>query len=54
MEKKNTPAKIVKPVKRDQAPIDENPLAKPETSKKDITVKKDRKTERIKDDDWKI
>lgn len=52
MENKNQ--KPVPPVKRSQAPLDENPLAKPDKSKKDIAVKKQAKSKTMKDDDWKI
>lgn len=43
-----------KPVKKSQAPIDENPLAKPDKTQKDLAVKKQQKSKTMKDDDWKI
>jgi hypothetical protein len=52
MEKKNQ--KTTPPVERTQAPLDENPLAKPEKSKKDIAAKKRAKSETMKDDEWVI
>lgn len=42
------------PVKHNQAPLDENPLAKPEKSKKDLAVKKQEKSKTLKDDEWII
>lgn len=50
----NKDQKPVPPVKRTQAPLDENPLAKPEKSKKDIEVKKREKSKTMKDDEWTI
>lgn len=42
------------PVKKNQAPIDENPLAKPDKSKKELLAEKKAKSRTLKDDDWKI
>lgn len=42
------------PVKRTQAPLDENPLAKPDKTKKDLKEKGIEKSKTMKDDDWKI
>ena len=51
MEKTKKP---IPPVKQNQAPIDENPLAKPEKSGKDIAVEKKGKSKTMKDDEWAI
>lgn len=50
MEKRNQKP----PVKENQAPIDENPMAKPDKTKKDLANKKRKKSETMKDDEWKI
>lgn len=40
------------PVKDNQAPLDENPLAKPDKSKKDIAEKPVKKSKTMKDKPW--
>jgi hypothetical protein len=43
----------VPPARPTQAPLDENPLAKPEKSRKDIRIQ-EKKSKTLKNDDWKI